>query len=166
MHRESKTKLMKRVENFIFNDIVLYSKGWLYHKGDLTDDLKYLFSQVYAYTSENESEIALKMLRVLDLLYQELELPKDCAHKWLNTHAEFEEEVRNRMWVQDISRDRSIILTVRSILQMLSQDEIKLNPPHYGKHEHFRMGSLFGTCPISMTYTEMNRKAKKAFSYK
>ena len=54
----------------------------------------------------------------------------------------------------------AIIYLARGILQGLSRDEIKLKAPHYGKKEYFRMGSLFGENPISMTYTEMNRKAE------
>ena len=57
----------------------------------------------------------------------------------------------------------SVILVVHSILQRLGTNEIKLNPPVYGKKEHFRMGQFFGEYPISMTYTEMNRIARKVF---
>lgn len=32
------------------------------------------------------------------------------------------------------------------------------------KKEYFRMGSLFGMNPISMTYTEMNRRTQKVFN--
>lgn len=156
---------MKRIENFRFNDIVLYCKGWLYKDGNTLEDLQYLFSQIYGYVDKNEEAIAYKMLRVLDYLYEELELPQNCSHKWLRTHAYFEEEVRKNMWIYNVSRDAAIIKTVRSILVDLSKDEIKLNPPHYGKHEHFRMGSLCGTCPISMTYAEMNRQVKRIFNY-
>ena len=68
------------------------------------------------------------------------------------------------MSVYEFSRDRAIISTVLAILQNMSKDDIILNPPHYGKKERFRLGKLFGAYPISQTYKEMNKIAKKTFS--
>ncbi len=147
------------IENFEFNDIVLYSKGWLEHKGNtMIEDLSYLFGLKYGYRPKTEEEIAMLMLRVFDSVKEKLgNFDIVCQY-----HI-FENEVRNKMRIMDVSRDMSIILVVRSVLQNLKRNEITLNKPHYGKHEYFRMGSLFGDNPISMTYAEMNRRAKKIF---
>lgn len=152
------------IENFIFNDIVLYCKGWYQSpNGDMMEDLGYLFSQIYAWTPKTEEEVARFMMRVLDKLYEDkaIQFNSESPHCF----AGFFDEIKNRMWIYKVSFDMAIIYYVRSILQQLSRDEIKLNPPHYGKKEHFRMGCLFGDYPISMTYKEMNRIAEKAFKY-
>lgn len=104
------------IENFVFNDVVLYSKGW-YKKTDLVSDLGYIFSTIYTWTPETEEEVARFMLMAIDHLYTELD----------NT-------------------------------------QIKLNPPHFGKKEHFRLGIMFGEYPISQTYTEMNRRVNNFFN--
>ena len=151
------------VKNFVYNDIVLYAKGWYERSESITDDLGYLFSKVYAWTPKTEKEVSYMMLRALDRLYVELNIPSDCPAKWFNTHASFEEEVNKRMSIYEYSREMAIIYLVLAVFQGLSKDEIQLIAPKYGKREHFRMGSLFGKNPISMTYTEMNRRAKKMF---
>jgi len=151
------------IKNFLYNDIVLYCKGWYETpEGDtMLDDLGYLFSKIYAWTPKTESEIANFMIQVVDTLYTKMNV------KWGNgqsTYTFLFVQVHRYMSLYDCSFDRAIILWVRCILQGLSKDIIKLNPPKYGKKEHFRMGTLFGDTPISMTYTEMNCRAKKVFS--
>ena len=103
------------------------------------------------------------MLIVLDKLYDELDKPIN-SYRFYNKHSIFMEEISRYMSLHKISMDMAIIYLVRSILQGLSQDEIKLKAPHYGKKEYFRMGSLFGINPISMTYAEMNRRTQKVFN--
>ena len=155
------------IENFTYNDIVLYSKGWYERSENICDDLGYLISQVYAYYPTREDEVSMYMLIVLDRLYDELQ--KDGVDirlngRWYGSHKRFEEEVRHRMNLYEWSRDMAIISLVLCILQGLSKDEIKLKKPVYGKKCHFRMGQLFGgKFPISMTYTTMNKIADKAF---
>lgn len=155
---------MVKVKDFIYNDIVLYSKGW-YEHNDVIEDLGYLFSKIYAWYPKKESEIASKMLRALDVWYEKAEIPHGyCVARWYNTHLAFEEEIRHRIHFYDQSRDMAIIQLVLGIFQGLMRDEIQLTPPHYGKKEHFRMGNLFGEkYPISMTYTQMNRIANASF---
>lgn len=150
------------ITDFKYNDIVLYCKGWYRKNDNILEDLGYLFSQIYGWTPTKESEIAHMMLVALDRLYEELEVPIN-SYRFYNKHALFKEEVQKRMNIYEQSMDMAIICLVRSIFQGLSKDEIKLTTPHYGKKEHFRLGSLFGKYPVSMTYTEMNRIALKAF---
>lgn len=145
------------IENFIFNDIVLYCKGWYQTpKGDsMLDDLGYLFSKIYAWIPKTESEIAHFMIIVLDRLYFEMKLEHN------NDFSKLFEEVNRNIRLYKCSFDMAIILYVRSILQGLSAEKIKLNSPHYGKREHFRLSMLLGEYPISQSYTEMNGIAQK-----
>lgn len=156
-----------KIENFIFNNIVLYSKGWYQsYKGDMIDDLGYLISKIYDVDVHllNEKEVSHYMLLALDNLCEEMNIQfgqNRC--RWYSSHARFEEEVEHRMHLYEVSRERAIILTILSVFQGLSVDEIKLNCPHYGKKEHFRLGRIGEKYPISMTYKEMNSIAEKMF---
>lgn len=154
------------IKNFIFNDIVLYAKGWYERSENICEDLDYLFSKIYGWTHPVWYEVADRMMRVLDELYNVANMYQrsNLPYRWLPSHHLFEGEVRNRMLLYKCSREKAIVLVVLSVLQTLSKEEIKLNPPHYGKKERFRMGCLIGKNPISMTYTEMNRRAQKMFT--
>lgn len=161
---------MKRIENFLYNDIVLYSKGW-YERTDGEDgiikDLSYLFSKINTWAPKNEKEVAHFMMRAIDKLYEKMEIKFDAEYcgRWNNSFASFFDEINKRMLVYNVSFDRAVILWAMSIFFGLEKDKIKLNPPHFGKNEHFRMGQAFGgKLPISTTYTYMNNVAKKAFS--
>ena len=144
------------IENFRYNDVVLYSKGWYYKDGNMLEELGYIFSKVYGWYPKTEKAIAPMMLQVLD----ELDLKMERYRSIYQLYA----EIQKYKDLYQISTDMAIILLVREILQKLSKDEIKINPPHYGKKEYFRIGCLLGKTPISMTYTEMNRRAQKMFA--
>lgn len=148
------------ITNFLFNDIILYCKGWYQTpKGDtMLDDLGYLFGKIYAWIPKTESEIAYFMIIVLDKLYSEMKLEHN------NDFSKLFEEINRNMSLYKCSFDMAIILYVHSVLQGLSVDKIKLKAPHYGKKEHFRLGMLLGEYPISQTYSEMNRRAQRAFT--
>ena len=158
---------MKRIENFMYNDIVLYSKGWFRSKeGIVWKDLAYFFSQIYAFPPKNESEVALLMLLVLEKLHQKLELDRDPEKVpacWLSTPYRLEQEIRRKMLFLDCDRDSATILAVLFVLSTLSKEEIKLKRPVYSKKFPFRLGGSFTKYPISMTYKEMNRIAIKMF---
>lgn len=154
------------IENFRFNDLVLYCKHWYKHSDNILDDLGYIFSQIYAWTPKTEEEVAHFMLRAVDVLYDELGIKFDSERNghYNNSFASFQAEIKNRMRLYQVSYDMACIYWAINVFSQLSRNEIKLNPPVYGKKEHFRMGGLFSEHPISMTYTEMNRIAIKAFS--
>jgi hypothetical protein len=158
---------MKRIENFLYNDIVLYSKGWFCSKENITwKDLAYFFSKIYAFPPKNESEVALLMLLVLEKLHHKLELDRDPEKVpacWLSTPYRLEQEIRRIMLLYDFGRDRATIQAVLHVLHKLSTEEIKLKRPIYSKKFPFRLGGYFTKYPISMTYKEMNRKAIKMF---
>ena len=158
---------MKRIENFLYNDIVLYSKGWYHSKENIVwKALAYFFSKIYAFPPENESRVALLMLLVLEKLHQELELDRDPEKVpacWLSTPYRLEQEIRRLMLFYNFGRDRATIQAVLHVLHKLSNEEIKLKRPIYSKKFPFRLGGYFTKYPISMTYKEMNRKAIKMF---
>lgn len=153
------------IENFTFNDIVLYSKRW-YKKTDLVSDLGYIFSNIYGWTPKTEEEVARLMLIAIDKLYTELEISFDYNFngKYKNSFASFSDEIRRRMRLYDVSYDMAVIFFGLSIFQQLDNTQIKLNPPHFGKKEHFRLGIMFGEYPISQTYTEMNKRVNNFFN--
>lgn len=151
---------MKPIENFTYNDIVLYAKGW-YEKTDLYEDLGYLLSKIYGWTPKRDDELAYFMLDILERIYEAQD--KKFSSGYLCSFTSFWNEVNRYSDVYECTYNRAIILLVLGRLQGLTKDEIKLNPPHYGKKEHFRMGCLIGKNPISMTYTEMNRRAQQMF---
>ena len=158
---------MKKIENFLYNDIVLYSKGWFRSKEDIVwKDLSYFFSEIYAFPPKTESEVALLMLLVLGKVHQELELDRDPEKVpacWLSTPYRLEEEIRKLMQLYNFNRDRATIQVVLNVLSKLSNEEIKLKRPVYSKKFPFRLGGCFAKYPISMTYKEMNRIAIKMF---
>lgn len=145
---------IKQVEDFRYNDIILYAKGW-YKRTDIVKDLAYLFRQVYGWADENERDIAHKMLRVMDRINEEL---KDTNYQQVNLQR-FYDEVHNYVCLYKVSFDMGIILWSMNQMMQLGREHIKLNPPHYGKKEHFRMNGK-----PSMTYAEMNRIASKMFN--
>ena len=149
------------ITDFIYNDIVLYAKGW-YQKTDLYEDLGYLLSKIYGWTPKRDDELAYFMLDILERIYEAQD--KKFSSGYLYSFTSFWNEVNRYSDIYECTYNRAIILLVLGRLQELTKDEIKLNPPHYGKKEHFRMGGLFGKNPISMTYTEMNRITQKIFS--
>ena len=154
---------MKCIENFLYNDIVLYSKGWFCSKENIVwKDLAYFFHKIYAFPPKTESEVALLMLLVLEKLHQKLNLDRDPEKVpacWLSTPYRLEQEIRKLMLFYDWGRDRATIQVVLNVLQTLSVKEIKLKRPVYSKKFPFRLDRT----PISMTYTEMNRRAMKMF---
>lgn len=154
---------MKKIENFLYNDIVLYSKGWFCSKeGIVWKDLVYFFSEIFAFPPKTESEVALLMLIVLEKIHQEFELDRDpekVSSRWLSTPYLLEQEIRRIMLFYDYDRNRATIQAVLNVLQTLSNKEIKLKRPVYSKKFPFRLDRT----PISMTYAEMNRRAIKMF---
>ena len=143
------------IENFTYNDIILYSKGW-YKRTDIVKDLAYLFRQIYGWADENEHDIAYKMLGVIDRINEEL---KDTNYRQVNLQRLYGEVHDHYVSLYNVSFERGIILWSMSQMMQLGVEHIKLNPPHYGKKEHFRMDGK-----PSMTYAEMNRFASKVFN--
>lgn len=152
------------IENFAFNDLVLYAKGW-YKRTDLLSDLGYIFGNIYAWVPTTEEEIARLMLMAIDELYTQLGMKFDSQHygRYRNSFSAFYDEIGRRMKLYNLSFNMAIILFGLSIFAGLERSLLKLNPPHFGKKEHFRLGMMLGEYPISQTYTEMNRIVNNFF---
>lgn len=103
------------ITNFIFNDIVLYCKGWYTSKDkDIIKDLGYLFSKVYIWKPKTEEEVARMMVRVLDKLYEEQK--KTFIENTRFSFVGFYDEVVRTMCLYKVSFPMAIILNVKSKL--------------------------------------------------
>lgn len=152
------------ITDYLYNDVILYAKGW-YERKDIVEDLSYLFSRIYGWNpNESDSEqattvVANYMLMVLDDLNENGVRMRYTVY----TRFGFISEVRRYQSLYELSFDMAVIRVVMSVLLELSKDDIKLNPPHFGKKEHFRLGRLGQNYPISMTYTSMNKIVQDFF---
>ena len=149
------------IKNFPYNDIILYAKGW-YKRTDVVSDLGYLFGKVYGWVSGSEHEIANMMLKVVDMINDELK--DEIKNTWYAKKplSSFYSEVHDHyVCLYNVSFDMGVILWCLSRMLELEAKHIELIPPHYGKGEHFRMEGK-----PSMTYAEMNRIAKRMFDKK
>lgn len=156
---------MKKITDFPFNDVVLYSKGWYIRTDNIFDDIKKCIEEDNIYnTWDNMSprDICSYMLRCLDKIYTYLDDNDKRNGRWLYSHAAFLDKIEHNMKFYNKTYEEAIVCTVLSILSELSVDEIELKKPKYGKGRR-RMGGMFQNYPISMTYTQMNKIAKKFF---
>lgn len=156
------TVMEAKIKDYRFNSIVLYAKNWYQHSDNIVDDLNILFSDIFCYSPKNERAVARLMLNVLDDLT--IKLGEFNSHRLLSSHSMFEDKVECYIQMFGVARDMAIIYAVLGVLCNLTNKDILLNKPIYGKKEKFRLGCMFGKNPISMTYTEMNRIADKSFS--
>lgn len=156
---------MKKITDFPFNDVVLYSKGWYERTNNIFDDIKKCIEEDNIYnTWDNMSprDICSYMLRCLDKIYTYLDDNDKRNGRWLYSHAAFLDKIEHNMKFYNKTYEEAIVYTVLSILSELSVDEIELKKPKYGKGRR-RMGGMFQNYPISMTYTQMNKIVKKIF---
>lgn len=166
---------MKRIENFQWNDIVLYSKGWY----ETTDDLFYDVEQSirknnnYQYPEKRMSEerVIMWLFKALDEVYEHLTEEDKKSRCWLVSHSSFYDEVNNKQRLLNIngkinvesSMNKAIVLVILEIFLQMDKKMIKLNKPVYKKGER-RLGCYFrNKYPISMTYKHMNDIATKFF---
>lgn len=167
---------MKQIQNFRFNDLVLYSKGWyetfsertgiINNEDGFFEDLEKAIKMNHNYWYPDhmtKDEVIEYLLKALDIIYTYLdENDKKCG-RWYYTHSAFRNEVKHRMWLYDCSEEYAIALLVHGVLQGLTKDEIKLNKPIY-KKGNWRLGSQNEKMPAySMTYKYMNSRASQMF---
>lgn len=152
------------ITNYKYNDIILYAKGW-YERKDIIEDLSYLFSQIYGWnpTEHNNEQttkcVANYMLLILDDLKEKGVHVRYTALGFYG----FITQMRIYQELYELSFDMAIIRFMLSILLEIERKDIKLNPPHFGRKEHFRLGRIGSNYPMSTTYTTMNKIAQKAF---
>lgn len=156
------------IENFRYNDIILYCKGHLIRKDiiksghikvtndDIIKDLGYLFSEIYGLCNLEESDIAHFMLRALDVYYKEAGVNFESETKDRN-FATMHQDITNFMKFDKLTYNQACIRWVMSIFRWkIDMSTIELNPYHYAKNKLFRARG-----PISMTYTDMNNRQQK-----
>lgn len=158
---------MIKIENFQWNDIVLYSKGWYKSTGDIFKDIEISIRQNNNYSFQKkemrQEEIINWLFKVLDEVYEHLSPIEKENRCWLTKHYDFYGEVLHRKQLFDITINEAIVLTILNIFLNMSNKQIKLNKPVYGKGKR-RLGNSFGyVYPISMTYKHMNDIASKMF---
>jgi hypothetical protein len=166
---------MKQIENFRFNDLVLYCKGWYEAYWERTSERnnKDMFfadleraikmNKDYWYPDKmSKDEVIGYLLKALDLIYTYLDDEDKRNGRWLCSHKAFRDETKKYMSLYNIDEEYAIALMIHGILQCMSKDEIKLNKPVY-KRGSWRLGRCDDKPSISMTYKYMNSRASKMF---
>ena len=165
---------MKQIENFRFNDLVLYCKGWYEAYWErISEKNKDMFfrdleraikmNKDYWYPDKMSNEEVLGyLLKSLDLIYTYLDDEDKRNGRWLCSHKAFRDETKKYMSLYEVDEEYAIALMICGILQSMSKDEIKLNKPVYKKGS-WRLGRYDGKPSISMTYKYMNSRASKMF---
>lgn len=158
---------MKKIENFQWNDIVLYSKGWYENTDDLFYDVEQSIRKnnnyVYPEKRMTEERVIMWLFKALDEIYQHLTEEDKKCHFWLISHLSFYNAVNDKQRLLNISTNESIVLIILGIFLQMDNKMIKLNKPVYKKGER-RLGCFFSKkYPISMTYKHMNDIATKFF---
>jgi len=160
---------MKKIKNFPFNSVVLMSKGWYgltteKNFMDLVARLIRLDNQYYISEHPSDSEISHYMLIALDEIHQHLDEDDRKCGRWLCSPLRFEEDVNRYMRLIKCTREEAIVFSVLNVMMMLSNEEIELECPRYGKGLPRYTGGKFSKLewrPI--TYTFMRKNAEKFF---
>lgn len=154
--------MAKIIENFRYNDIVLYCKGWYYKDGNMLEDLGYLFSKIYGWVPTDVKDIAYFMLRAYTTyLYESGQTHNYDAFN--DSIANFQRNINDYMRLYECDFNMACIKWVRSFFVQVDVKTIKLNRPVYGKKCYFRLGPCDANKGISMTYKHMNDIAIKTF---
>lgn len=160
---------MRKIRNFEFNAVVLYSKGWygITTENDFMELVARLIKLDDAYCTPknmNNETIATYMLIALDKIHQHLDEDDRRCGRWLCSPLRFYEEVNRQMRICDCTREEAIVLSVLNVMMMLSNDEIDLNLPKYGKGlPRYTGGKFSGKDWHSITYTYMEKNARNFF---
>ena len=154
---------MKRIENFRFNDLVLYSKGWYESSGDFYADLeKYIrMNDDYYYGPNPFDEITLVkyMTKALDEIMKHYTESEREYNRYASHNGLFELANHN-MWLYNTNFYGGIIHAIYGFLQGLDKTQIKLIKPVYGKGRP-RYGGW--EKKNGMTYKHMNDIADRMF---
>lgn len=152
---------MKKIENFRFNDVVLYAKGWYEHTNNFMKDLeKYIrMNNDYWYPAEmSDIDIMNYMLKALDIVYAHCDAEELKTHFLYHSHGAFLERVRYKQNFFNISFEYAACMIVYGILQGLDRSQIELNAPRYDKKHRYGGGFFSKKSTHGMTYKEMYRR--------
>lgn len=156
---------MKTLEDWYFNDLALYAKGW-YERKDLVEDMKHIFETIYGYTPDTKHSLVTMMFQVLDKLRDHLE-PGE--RYWWTSLVTLDDHITRNMCIYSEGRDEAIIHTVLTILMEMEASVLCLKKPVYGKNMYFRKGpGIFATHEDvrksrTKTYKQMNEEASRFF---
>ena len=156
---------MKKIVNFRFNDVVLYSKGWYEHSDNFMKDLeKYIrMNNDYWYPSEmSDIDIMNYMLKALDIVYEHCDAEELKNGFLYHSHSAFLERVRYKQNFFNISFEHAACMIVYGILQGLDRSQIELNSPRYDKKHRYGGGLFSRGAKQGMTYKEMYHRWNKS----
>lgn len=148
------------IENFRYNDIVLYCKGWYYKNGNMLEDLGYLFSKIYGWVPTDIKDIAYFMLRAWDTYLDESGTRTNYGQ--CHGFAEFNRVINNYMRLYDCDFNMACIKWVCSNFVEIGITTIRINRPVYNKNQYFRLGGEYAN-KQGMTYKHMNDIAIRTF---
>lgn len=163
-----KEMIMKKIVDFAFNDVVLYSKGWYERTGDIFEDIRKCLEEdnhYYVWPNMGRCDICRYMLMCLDKVYEHLDDEDRRNGCWLCSHAAFLDKINHYINFYEKTYEEAVVYTVLEVLSCMSKDQIELKKPVYGKGRR-RIGLMFRETPKSMTYKEMNKIASKTFDEK
>lgn len=170
---------MKRITNFEWNDLVLYSKGWYENDTNTEDEFFDRIETIIKMNTNRSYESKMHRSDIMHMLFNAhgqiishlSDKEKDCPF-WCATPAYFYDAVSNWMrradWYynEKISLDYASARVILDVMSNMTTEQIEMRKPIYGKGR-LRMGTMFGEQrPISLTYTQMNREAEKVFGKK
>ena len=167
---------MKKITNFEWNDLVLYSKGWYDNNTNTEHEffnriesiIKMNTNRSY-YDKMQRDEIMGMLFNAHNQIISHLNDEERKTPFWCATPAYFYEAVKDWMrradWYynEKISLDYASARVILDIMSNMTTEQIELRKPVYGKGK-MRIGTMFGKQrPISLTYTQMNREAEQVF---
>ena len=163
---------MAAIENYEWNDVILYAKGWYERSGNVFADIAECIKRnanryiIIPKTEERLKEFAVYwLLFVLDDLHSKFNVDEHSEGFWLYGYHNFYSKVLNRQSFFELTHEEAVCWCVLEVFMMLDSKKVKLNRPVYKRGER-RIGSLSGNHPISMTYKHMNDIAKRIFEPK
>lgn len=163
---------MATIENYEWNDVILYAKGCYERSGNVFADIAECIKRntdrylIIPETEERLKEFAVYwMLVILDDLHSKFNVNENSGGFWLYGHHNLYSTVLNRQSLFNLTYEEAVCWCVLEVLMMLDREKVKLNRPVYKRGER-RIGRLGGNYPISMTYKHMNDMAKRMFEQK
>lgn len=167
---------MKKIENFEWNDLVLYSKGWYENYATNEEEFFQEIEKVIKlndnrsyYKNMSRGDIMRMLFNAHTQICNNLEEYERTSQHWSATPQTFYTNVSNfirraKMYYnQEVSMDYAAARVIISTMSELTREQCELKKPVYGKGR-LRIGSMFGNPrPISLTYRQMNREASKIF---
>lgn len=166
---------MKKIENFEWNDLVLFSKGWYENDANTEDEFFKCVENVIK-LNENRSfeknmhrdDIMNMMFNVHTQILNHLTDEEKKSPYWCATPKYFYDAVkgwirRSKMYYnEDISFDYASARVILDIMSDMTKDQIEMKKPVYGKGR-LRIGKIDNKDPMSISYKQMNKMATEFF---